>query len=320
MLSVIVRGLADAGHHVHTVLAAEQEAADWESSQVHVHGCLPPGDSDATTETVLKAWLSVASRAEATWLIAPELDGLLSQAVKQLGDVKLFNCSGDMLDVASDKWKTSQALQSAGLPHPPTQLLENITQAWCEQTSAEFFPAGTQPNWVIKRRDGAGCEGCRVANTRALADAQIKVAEHQLHTHVVQPLLSGQSYSISAVFNLNGEALWLPPVTQAIAQTRQGDLIYTGGGIRLNIPRPDVMQHLAAGAIAACGQQPLGWVGVDMIFAEATQTWYVIEVNPRATTSLVGLSAEYSGNLIEEIFSYWTHTAPGLRGGFGQQA
>ena len=51
----------------------------------------------------------------------------------------------------------------------------------------------------------------------------------------------------------------------------------------------------------ATGNGLRGWLGVDLLWHNASQSWIVIEANPRMTTSFVGLSQAYEGNLLADF-------------------
>ncbi len=115
---------------------------------------------------------------------------------------------------------------------------------------------------------------------------------------LVQPWLSGQAYSQAAIVDAAGQFYWLPVVSQ-ILQTVP-TVKYQGGCVL-----PDLV---LSAAHAACLQRAIlslpgtacGWIGVDFLIDERGEL-IVIEVNPRLTTSFVGLSAACVVSLAEQI-------------------
>ena len=59
--------------------------------------------------------------------------------------------------------------------------------------------------------------------------------------------------------------------------------------------------------LAALGEGACGWVSVDLLYMVDQQSWCVIEVNPRCTTSMVGLAQAYTGNLVLEMLHAFEH-------------
>src|SRR5262249_33212782 len=77
----------------------------------------------------------------------------------------------------------------------------------------------------------------------------------------------------------------LVAIGRQMVERCEGRFVYLGGTIPAN-PRPptDILRRALE---PVAGLQ--GWVGVDFIWDEATDRISVLEINPRATTSYVGL-------------------------------
>ncbi|MCP4815675.1 MAG: ATP-grasp domain-containing protein, partial [Planctomycetaceae bacterium] len=76
--------------------------------------------------------------------------------------------------------------------------------------------------------------------------------------------------------------------------------LYLGGQVPINDELVERAQRLAH-RVAAVLPGGVGYVGLDMVLGEDAQQDVLIEVNPRLTTSYVGLSALVNGNLAEGI-------------------
>jgi hypothetical protein len=91
----------------------------------------------------------------------------------------------------------------------------------------------------------------------------------------------------------------LPPATQELS--RDGRFRYLGG--RLPLPAPLANRAIAL-AERAVRTVPglLGYVGVDLVLVEKPEGDRVIEINPRLTTSYLGLRRLVRGNLASALW------------------
>ena len=111
-----------------------------------------------------------------------------------------------------------------------------------------------------------------------------------------QEYIKGENYSVSVVASrVVGEACLYytgePPV--AIALNRQhieidteGKFHYCGGETPAHHPKEHEIRETAINAVKVLGCQ--GYAGVDVVVAERV---YVVDVNPRITTSIVGITS-----------------------------
>jgi tyramine---L-glutamate ligase len=108
----------------------------------------------------------------------------------------------------------------------------------------------------------------------------------------------------------------LPPAAQHLAG--DGSFAYRGGEAPLPAPFRERARELAAAAVAAVPGLR-GYVGVDLVLGDAKDGSgdRVIEVNPRLTTSYVGLRALAAGNLAGAMLDVarGSEVSPGWREG-----
>lgn len=233
---------------------------------------------DATRD-VRTQWRETHSSCDATIVIAPESDGLLLELEAWCVAEGIRTCGSDpsFIEHAGDKWLTAQRLHQHQVPHPATHLLSH----WNTEAMANTYV----DTWVLKARDGVGCEGMqRVSAAELMA---IQSASTNRERWIVQPWLEGQSYSRTAIVDAAGQCHWLPVVRQHLSIDRR--VTYVGGRVlpdlSLTRDQSDDLQR----AIDALVGRARGWVGVDFLLSEDGQLT-VIEINPRLTTSFVGLS------------------------------
>ena len=239
-----------------------------------------------------KAYPAVGGRlrrsADAVLVIAPELSMILPTVISKLAPIspRLLNCSGEFLSASCDKLTCARRWQVAGVNHPATRLASEVDRIWMSTHCA------SSRRWVVKPRDGAGCEGIQVIDDCDLVGevARLK-GQGRAADAIVQPYLQGRSYSCSAIVDGAGRPHWLPLVTQELSIAKT--ISYLGGEV-LDADFPtEGLEH----ALDSLGAGAFGWVGFDLLKSEETDEWFVIEVNPRLTTSFVGLNRSIGGGL-----------------------
>jgi predicted ATP-grasp superfamily ATP-dependent carboligase len=189
-----------------------------------------------------------------------------------------------------DKLALSRHLRDRGVPSPESRLFH----------PDEEFPPAVYP-LVWKPRFGAGSQATfLVQHPQELRTCIDRArSEGWEGDALLQPLLSGMAASVAF---LTGPRSCIPLLPAAQRLSDDGRFHYQGG----SIPLPG---ELAARAvqIAARALQTIcdlrGYVGVDVILglAEDGSSDAVIEINPRLTTSYVGLRALAESNLAEAL-------------------
>jgi predicted ATP-grasp superfamily ATP-dependent carboligase len=220
-------------------------------------------------------WRERMMRCDAVWPIAPESDGVLETlcAEVEASGRTLLNCPARAVRLAASKRATAERLRAHGVTS-----VETLTRAeYRERTRAGGVP------WegctvVIKPDDGVGCEGARIVSAREACSGE------EASATVVQPLLEGDAFSLSALF-ADGRAGLLAVNRQRIA--RRADR-FAFSGCRVNaLADVDGRWQALSDAIAAAVPELWGYAGVDGILT--AQGPCILEINPRLTTSYVGL-------------------------------
>ena len=227
----------------------------------------------------------LAVSSDAVLVIAPEFDHLLeirTQMVLDLG-VRLLGSTPQAIRLTGDKFATSQRWQTLGVSQPATVL----------HNPAMSIPFA--PPWVLKPRFGAGSQATFLLRDaaelrRVLADA---AAEWPAGDFIVQQYVEGVAASVSLLMSPT-EAIPLLPGRQHLSS--DGRFRYEGGALPLPEPLATRAAALAQRAVAGiAGLQ--GYVGVDLVLSDGGD--YAIEINPRLTTSYLGLRQCYRRNLAE---------------------
>jgi predicted ATP-grasp superfamily ATP-dependent carboligase len=137
---------------------------------------------------------------------------------------------------------------------------------------------------VVKPALGCGSQGVRLSSEEPgkdeLAEAFIE-GEH-LSVSMVGSRVTGNTCS----YYSGDPPLLLAVNRQEIAIDSQGRFHYLGGETPVRHERQEEIVRIAASAVTVLGCQ--GYTGVDIVLGDQP---YVVDVNPRMTTSIVGIAA-----------------------------
>lgn len=218
-------------------------------------------------------------------LIAPETHDILATLATQAQNAghRLLGPCVEAIRLTSNKLALAKHWRDHGVPTPATT--DRLP------TACEAFPV------VWKPQDGAGSVATfRLDSAQDVERAQlVHQRENPTTPMILQQFVPGWAASIAFIC---GPSVVVPLMPAFQVLSEDGRLQYHGG--EFPIP-PD----LAARAVRL-GQQAIscvpglqGYVGVDLVLGEASDGSqdYAIEINPRLTTSYVGLRALAAVNL-----------------------
>lgn len=214
----------------------------------------------------------------AALVIAPEIGGLLERTttiLEQRG-VALLGSPSLAVAAAADKLNCMRVVRQAGLPCPCTLL---TTQAAAASDARSLgYPV------VAKPRRGAGCDRVVLAADEAgLLAALCASGLDREQTFILQEYIEGDAFSVSLLASSSG----VLPLAVNSQDVRAGvPFEYRGGVAGISHPRGAELAETACAAVEALGGLR-GYVGVDLVVSGTRCV--VIEVNPRLTTSYVGL-------------------------------
>jgi predicted ATP-grasp superfamily ATP-dependent carboligase len=253
------------------------------------HTCAILEDRDEEERTFKR----LAADADYTLIIAPEHHDLLGQRCRWVLEAggRLLGSTPAGVALAADKLALAAHFQQLSIPAPATILCGgSMTLA-----ASALFPA------VCKPRHGAGSQATFVVHraddlVRARTLAMRELPGEEL---ILQPFVPGRSASVA--FLIGSESIVpLLPATQDLSN--DGRFRYQGG----EVPLPPELGNRAIG-LATRAVQALpelrGYNGVDLVLGESADGCqdFVIEINPRLTTSYIGLRRLARGNLGEAI-------------------
>ena len=225
----------------------------------------------------------LAECAHWTLVIAPEIDGLLLQAsqrvVAQGG--RLLSPDPAFIELASDKRALHRVWSDQDVPVPCQR----------ELAAGEFTPRGFPYPAVVKPADGAGSLDVRLVASSE--DESGLVGSHR--RRCLQSYCRGKPASVAVLSGPKGFRL-LPPCRQMLSH--EGQFRYLGGRMPIATSLATRASRLAEQVIASL-PPTRGYYGIDLILGEAPDGSQdvAIEVNPRMTTSYVGLCQSAQGSL-----------------------
>jgi predicted ATP-grasp superfamily ATP-dependent carboligase len=283
MLSALIEDLSRCNRvEIHTQLSPFSHANRRLPTTVNVHPSSPGAFAD------------LARSSDHSIVIAPEADDILVSRVRSVLEVggRHLGPSPQAVELTSDKVTLACHWKTKGVPTP--------------EVSATSFPA------VLKPRFGAGSQATYlVHDEEARRDAEARARKEWPGEMILQPFHDGLPASVSCLIGPREQVL-LPACEQILSG--DGRFHYLGGRLPLPAPLNDRAQHLTRRALAAVPGL-LGYVGVDMILGrdESGRDDVAVEINPRLTTSYVGLRALANGNLAEALLAVATgSTTPAL--------
>jgi hypothetical protein len=246
----------------------------------------------------------LAAEADWTLVIAPEFDGILFDRVRWVEEAggRLLGPSSCGVAATADKHRCARLLADAGVPVVAGRVVQ--VAELTEPQVLWSLPA------VLKPRDGAGSQNTfLIAHSESASRVLREAMESGLSGEaLLQPFVPGLAASVSLLVGSNGP---LPLLAGEQLLSADGRFQYLGG----RLPLASALSRRAI-ALAERGVTAIpglrGFVGVDLILggrnlrsarrdSDSPRADVVIEINPRLTTSYVGLRELACANLAERM-------------------
>jgi predicted ATP-grasp superfamily ATP-dependent carboligase len=292
MLRTLISDFKAAGHYVTTTLDSR------------LAGLNPPIGADCivpvfSSREVQVAIRKVSASADAACVIAPENEGVLPSLVENVEQtgVASLNCPASTIGKVVDKAFLQASLKKLGLPAPETitfSVADDVAEIKRAIHDRLRFPL------IFKPSNDVGCCGLSVVrNERQVAGAVGKIKrESPSKRFVAQEFINGAAASVSLV-STGSEALSISLNRQDVTIGAPDTISsYSGGLVPFVHPlRPRAFA--VAEKIVKSFRDLRGYVGVDLVLTEEEAV--AIEVNPRLTTSYIGLRRVVNFNPAEAI-------------------
>ncbi|MEZ6086509.1 MAG: ATP-grasp domain-containing protein [Pirellulaceae bacterium] len=244
-------------------------------------------------------WLAIAEACDVAFLIAPETDRILSDVVGafRAKGLPVLACGEAVIHLTTNKLSFADRMLGEGVPHPRTLYLTKGTQDAIKE------PCLTKP-----------LDGCGSMNLRRYSssrDAYAARTTENPSSAIIQPLHHGLDASIACI--VREECVdWLPACRQTIDKRT---FAYQGGSGPLGVDLQKRALRLGKAVIEVlrnpndqnANQHALaGFLGIDILLGETESDDVVIEVNPRLTTSFIGLRELMKTNLVARMLGLET--------------
>lgn len=237
-----------------------------------------------------------AHAADWTIVIAPEFDDILVTRVQQVEQAggKLLSPNSVTVSLTHDKHETISHLARCGIATPRGETI-------CGDIP---LPQGLRYPVVIKPLCGAGSQYVQLIASQNTpitlpADKQFRVEEH----------CPGIPVSVSVLRGPSGFST-LAPTRQILSD--DGKFLYLGGECPLAAELAERANRLAI-AVTRALPPDVGYIGIDMVLGDDEESGdVVIEVNPRLTTSYVGLRQLANCSLAQAILDVAQGKTPDL--------
>lgn len=216
--------------------------------------------------------IDLACQADYTVLIAPETSGVLAGLTRNLetAGARCLGCSAGSIELAGNKLRLGEWLRELGIPTPPCRMI----------VPADGLPKKFPYPAVLKPIDGAGS-----VDTFWIADPEsLPAVALELPVGLLQPFHDGVPMSASFLVTENQHA-WLIALGRMRIAIRESRFVYEGGMLPILCPQAVSILRRAVESVPGLR----GFVGVDYLWSPDRREVNVLEINPRVTTSFVGL-------------------------------
>ncbi|MCW4009648.1 MAG: ATP-grasp domain-containing protein [Candidatus Bathyarchaeota archaeon] len=302
----IPAGLACEGYAMLRGLAADFKASGHEVTvmlDARFAAFNPPVDADhvflVESSDVSKVIKQALRGMDAVYVVAPEAEGALQSITEDVEESGVFslNCPAASIGEASDKAALKARAESLDLNFPKTEIcrINDTAEEIIDAVKGKLgFPV------VVKPLRSAGCEGLSaVQNPSQLKKATFKIkdkaAENQF---TIQKLISGIPISVSLICAGTAALPISLNLQKVTLDSAEGSSSYDGGVVPFDHELKTEAFAAAKRLVESFGNLR-GYVGVDFVLSK--DKVFVIEVNPRLTTSYVGLRNVANFNLAESV-------------------
>lgn len=247
----------------------------------NVHVLPVPEGSDI--HALLDGWIHSC---DAVWPIAPETGGALQDICRRVHDAGklLLTSPAEAVWICGDKLRTFELLQRHAIPAVSSLPLPDILPS-------------SSARWVVKAKDGAGCADSYIVETAEDYRA-IKSTLNPIANFILQPFIPGKAVSLSCLFKHGRASLLSYNKQKIVVRGRHFEL----QGCIVNAPCIDWERYRQlVGHVAQALPELWGYAGLDLL--ETPDGPLVLEINPRLTTSYVGLRQALQKNIAQRVLS-----------------
>ena len=244
--------------------------------------------SAADFERILEHCMDIA---DAVWPIAPESGGALERINRSVlkHESRLLGSHPDAVRLTASKLATSRHLTQAGI-------------AAVQTYPADAALHDTSGSWVVKPDDGAGCSDTRLFHNLSEARQRLQASPGN---YVLQPFITGKALSLCILCRVGMAELLSCNIQRVVV--RDGQFHFLGSVVNALTDGDGAFAELAS-RVAETIPGLWGYVGIDLVQSGSQRV--VMEVNPRLTTSYVGLREALGCNTAALVLGLLDETKP----------
>lgn len=291
MLRSLIYHCKAAGHHVTTLLDSRLQEFNPPIEADKIVSVSSPNELDEKLRRL-------SGVVNAVYIIAPESGQVLEKLVEitETSGATSLNCEIDAIKRVSNKLTTYEVLEQMGLKVPETVLLDIHEKT--ENIRCLIKELGYP--LVFKPLDGVSCSGLSLVKDEGdIAAAVKKIAQESRNKRfIAQKLIKGKGVSV-CVLSTGDKALAVTLNKQLVTLAPPDEESRYYGG---TVPFDHSLEREALGAaerVVESIRGLRGYVGVDMVLTREEPV--VMEVNPRLTTSYIGLQKVVNFNPAQAI-------------------
>ncbi len=228
-------------------------------------------------------WEECFHKADICLIIAPETNNILYRLheLAEKNDCEILGCDLDSIKLTSSKILCLEMLRDFELFTPRTAILE--------KNNSLTFP------FVLKPDDGVGCENCFFIETESQLSNTLD-NNFEVATWINQEYLKGINASVS-ILSYKGEFKILSINEQEIEINQNQFFLRSIVVNKYFYLYEKIKTEIEKILTAIPGLS--GIIGIDCVFSE--NDIYILEINPRLTTSYCGLSKSITINPMQYL-------------------
>jgi predicted ATP-grasp superfamily ATP-dependent carboligase len=213
----------------------------------------------------------LSKESDAGIVIAPDeelysLTRLLESNTANLG------CPSEFVKICTDKLHTSELLRAEGIPVPRVVAVEEV------ETANETW-------YVSKPRYGCASEGVFILKGN---NSHEVLSSYERSDYIITEFIRGEDISSSVIA---GKTSVLPlTINKQFIRADGERLRYEGGYVPYSRGQEVDREIMSISEQVVTTLHGAGYVGIDFVLAEDERKAYVVDVNPRPTTSIVGIA------------------------------
>ena len=220
-------------------------------------------------------------------IIAPEEDNILYEIINKLEKqgIKAINCNSEFIKISSNKLKINNFLKKSS-PAKKHMIKTDLNY--------KKFPKNKKI--VAKIIDGIGSENLFIFNDRYELEKNKKFITTN---HIFQEFMDGKIVSINIISN--GKKNFIISINEQIYKRKSNYEIVLKS---INIGKFNYMDDLFrsfSSIILDNFKGSYGFIGIDAILTDENKIFF-LEINPRFTTSYIGLSKSLNFNPLQVLF------------------